>query len=208
MSWLFGKKKEASELPELPPLTDSSMRNPMFPEDKELTIKKEELPELPSLPSFPSSPSGNKITNAVVKQAINDTEENYEISEEDQFPSFRQPEDMKILPPLIQKPLTRELDESPTLPIKPLVKEAKTKEILPSAPSSRIEPIFVRIDKYHESLNSFQEIKKKVLEIENLLKDIKDLKTKEELELTHWEQEIQQAKIKLDNIDKTLFGKV
>ena len=54
----------------------------------------------------------------------------------------------------------------------------------------------------------FEDIKTNILEIENLLKNIKDMKKKEEAELLEWEHEIQQAKTKLDQIDRTIFKKL
>lgn len=187
MSWLFGKKKEdrMSELPELPPLPSL----PDFPESSELPHKPRE--ELQPLPSFPSSITGERISNAAVKHAINNE------------PEFREEEEQHILPEFPREQLTRELDEAKIPAQKILVRETKNR-LLPE----KIEPIYVRIDKYQNSLASFQDIKKRILEIENLLRDIKELKAKEDGELTSWESEIQQTKSKLDSIDKALFGKL
>ena len=72
----------------------------------------------------------------------------------------------------------------------------------------KTEPVFVRIDKYQEALINFQDIKKRILETEDLLKEINEIKTKEEKELQEWEEEIKSAKEKLDKIDESWFGKL
>lgn len=92
------------------------------------------------------------------------------------------------------KQMTREIDE---YEIKPEKTYKKTNE-----------PIYVRIDKYQESHANFLEIKKKILEIQNVLTDIKELKAKEESELAEWEKEIQETKDKLASIDETIFQKL
>ena len=70
------------------------------------------------------------------------------------------------------------------------------------------EPIFVRIDKFEDSLDIFQKVKQKISEIENTLKDIKNLKEQEEQELTSWEKEIQTVKTQIEKIDNELFSKI
>jgi len=184
MAWLFGKKekKEPEELPELPEL-------PPLPRLEENITKK---PNLPSLPSFPSSPIGEKMTSEAVKHAISEPEE----------PEMPMP---RIGGPY--KKMTREITEREmfNLPFqkpafKPLVREIR--------PSIKTEPIFIRIDKYQAATAEFQEIKRKMLEIENLLREIKEIKSREDAELEQWEKEIQSAKEKLDFIDKMIFQKL
>lgn len=135
--------------------------------------------ELPPLPSFPLSPTGERISNEAVKQAI------------------REPEYISGT-----RPRTREIEEEDyefIRPVQPIVREINP---------VKVEPVFVRIDKYKEALTLFNEIKKKVLEIEQLLRNINEIKAREENQLQEWEQEIQEAKAKLDIIDKTIFKKL
>ena len=81
--------------------------------------------------------------------------------------------------PLVREPMAIELAES--FPRKP----SKIKMIKP------IKPIYIRLDKFKQGLESFGEIKSKVQEIEHLLKGVKELREKEEKELGEWEKEIQ-----------------
>jgi len=135
--------------------------------------------DLHQLPSFPSSITGEKISNEAVKHAVRD--------------SFKTEE--------VQMPLTKEIDEeSEYVPKKINVREIKS--------TMKNDPVYVRIDKYQDSLANFQEAKSMLLEIENILRDVKELKAREEQELMVWEQEIQETKAKLDAIDRVIFQKL
>ena len=70
------------------------------------------------------------------------------------------------------------------------------------------EPIFVKIDKFHDALDNFKKIKEKVLEIENELKNINEIKAEEEEELKEWESEIQSIKARMNAIDNSLFSRI
>ena len=184
MVWPFGKdeeKEDIPKLPELPPL-------PNFDTKVDFSPKSDK--KLPALPTFPSSITGEKISNQAVKRAVKEYDED----------SFE------------NKTMTRELEDDdeiiPNFNPHPNYQNNIPQRTMPEKPISRNEPIFIRIDKYQESLANFQEVKTKILEIENMLKEIKEIKTKEEAELQEWEQEIQDAKAKLDRIDKTIFQKL
>jgi len=77
-----------------------------------------------------------------------------------------------------------------------------------STNDERSEPIFVKIDKFHEALENFNKIKEKVLEIENELKKINEIKEQEEEELKEWENEIQSIKARMNVIDNSLFNRI
>jgi len=176
---LFGKKEEKQdEIPKLPELPEL----PPLPDLEPYSPKKEENSELPPLPSFPSSLAGRSMSRVALRPSISNREE----QEEEYIPE-------------IEGPMTREIENKQVL-IKPSVREIR--------PSIKIEPVYVRIDKYQASLANFQEIKKKVLEIGNLLREIRETKNKEEYQLVEWEREIQEAKNKLDSIDRTIFNKL
>jgi len=70
------------------------------------------------------------------------------------------------------------------------------------------EPIFVKIDKFKEALANFEIIKEKLLDIDNLLKKIKETKAKEQEELDSWEKEVEDIKAKAQIIDERLFSKI
>lgn len=157
---------------------DSLAELPELPPMPELPFLARPRTELPALPSFPISQAGEKISREAVKDIVLD------YSPEAEEPAFA------------RKPVTKEIEM-------PGFKEpAKMPNIM------KEEPIFIRIDKYNDSLLKFQEVKKKLLEIENMLNNIKEEKAKEDIQLREWESEIQQAKSKLDFIDKNIFQKL
>lgn len=137
--------------------------------------------ELPPLPSIAFTQTSEKTSNEAVKQLVKEPE--FKEQEMIEFPA--------------QKKLTQEIEPSEFMP-RAIVREIPRK----------VEPVYVRIDKYQESLLSFHEVKKKLLEIENLLKDVKELKDKEERELQDWEEEVKKAKEKLAEIDSALFQRL
>ena len=70
------------------------------------------------------------------------------------------------------------------------------------------EPIFIRIDKFEESLKIFSRVKDKISDIEKLLNETKDLKNKEEEELSSWEEAVQKLKLQIEKVDEDIFSKV
>lgn len=70
------------------------------------------------------------------------------------------------------------------------------------------KPIYIRLDKFKAGLESFEDIKNKITEIEDLLVKIRDIKDKEEKELEEWEREIQVVKARIEQIDNDVFTNV
>jgi hypothetical protein len=70
------------------------------------------------------------------------------------------------------------------------------------------EPIFVRIEKFRESIGHLEGINKKIQELMELMDKIKQTRAKEEDEISKWEKEIIDIKEKLSAIDQKLFNKI
>ena len=70
------------------------------------------------------------------------------------------------------------------------------------------KPIFVKIDKFRESISYLGDIKDKLRSASSLLQNIKEIRQKEDQELQSWERELEGLKIKLEGIDKKLFSDV
>jgi hypothetical protein len=180
---LFGKKekKEAPSIPKLPELPSL----PNFEETNEEETHK--------LPSFPNNNFGEKFSQNTIKNAVtgeNDSEFEMSEPEEMQAPlekikSFRQPREIESGFPQQEKT------------------NSYTKKRVNSA-----EPVFIRLDKFEESLKIFEETKEKIEEIEELLKETKELKDKEEEELSEWASEIQNIKEQIEQVDKDIFSKI
>lgn len=225
------KKEQYLKLPELPrlpelPSLDNSSSYPKLPSTPTLTtttpITKESLPQLPS---FPNNSFGEKFSQNSIKEAVAGKKEVEPEVDANDFVLPSLPEANMMQEPL--KPMrTREVEDysedyvrhefggQKTSPSRVLsealtpVVTRNTHSRLSYTPSKREEPVFIRIDKFEESLKIFEETKIQIEEIEKMMKATKELKTKEEEELMHWENEIQSIKHQVEKVDRDLFSKV
>lgn len=208
------KRAEQEGIPELPEL-------PQLPELPSI----EEL-EKTKLPSFPPSKTGRDISHEMIKSSISERPEPFfqkqiaepiipivstlsapklpktiEIGPETRGPSVMEISDW----PKKFAPAQRTREEMPEIQRSRAISEIKT---FRAEKPKKTGPVFIRIDKFEEAISSFREIKKKVSEIENLLKTVKEVKAKEESELSEWEFELQKIKSKIEGIDKSLFSEL
>lgn len=182
----FNKKKSEEKTPTLPPLP----KLPEFPRISEIGSSR--LPF--QLPSFPDSPIGQKFSQNTIKDAVAGEKE----SEGVQGDEFSR--GIQMRPELPRMPLTLEEDEEiPPLPRKIIRTQSRTK---------KSEPLFIRIDKFEESLEIFEKIKQQVEEIENILTNIKQTKSQEEFELENWEKEMRNIKSQIEKVDNNLFSNI
>lgn len=144
---------------------------------------------LPQLPSFPNSPLGDRFSNNAIKEAVAPEEEKEDFDED--------------LP--TKKSFTQEI-----APFQPVTRRKEIPRGFEEAASRvrKTEPIFIRLDKFEESLHTFKKVKEKVTEIEKMLQQTKRVKEEEEKELEYWETEIQKIKEQVEEIDKEIFSKV
>ncbi len=187
-----GAKKNVSEpkkiqkLPELPDLPDFEEGAPRssFEESKDEK-------QLSQLPRFPTNSLGEKFSQDTIKEAITGEKEGEAFGADE----FGLEKEQMMLQPL------EKLGPRATEPIPPTFREA-------ARTVKAREPIFIRIDKFEESLNSFEKAKQQVSEIEKMLRDVKKIKEEEERELSAWEKEIQTTKHEIERIDQDIFSKV
>lgn len=181
------KKNEIAKLPELPPL-------PELPDFSELESKTEEpseqLEPILQLPSLPSTSLGNKFSRNIIKEAVSGKKE--ERGEADEFAEEMQP----MRKPLVMEESEKEISSYPRVgkPMMPMAKEP--------------EPIFIRIDRFEEGSQTFEEVKNQIFEVEKMFDEVKKIKEKEEKELEMWEDEIKQIKEKIESIDRNIFSKL
>jgi hypothetical protein len=165
---------------------DSLPELPKLPELPDLP-KIDEDEKLPKLPSFPSNQVGEKFSQSAIKEAVTGRKEVMGDEADDFLGKMpKTPEESKV----------KDINEVPS-GFKEAAKLVK-----------KAEPVFIRIDKFEQSLEVFEKAKKKVMEIEKMLKDIKKLKSKEEEELNNWENDIQTTKEQIERVDKELFSKI
>ncbi len=178
---LFKKRQKKNEVPTLPQLSQ-------LPELPEFPTREEYNEELPQLPSFPNGSLGDKFSQNTIKEAVTGRKEVEEVGADE----FAEETPMQMM----RKPLVRE-DSGKEYP--------KFERVMKT---SEAEPIFVRIDKFEEGSKAFEQVKKKISEIEGKFDDIKKVKEEEEKELQFWEEEIKQIKEKIEKIDKNIFSKI
>ena len=138
---------------------------------------------------------GEKFSRETIKNAIWGNEDNEpELMHHELIPrsDFESP----------QKPMSGEKINEKMKRISPMEEMRKNSE------GNVAGPVFVRIDRFEESLRIFRETKEKINEIEKLLEDTKNLKGKEETELSNWENEIQEMKRKIERVNSDIFSKV
>ena len=176
---LFNKKKKKEDI--------SVPQLPSLPELPELPKMEDE--RLPQLPSFPSNQVGERFSQNAIKEAVTGKEVN-EVDADESIGTRMMQE-----PPI---PYTRDIREAQV--------PKKFREAAKLVKKS--EPVFIRIDKFEQSLDVFEKTKKKVMEIEKMLKDVKKLKEEENVELSNWEREIQTTKEQIERVDKELFSKI
>ena len=173
--------------------------------NKEQKQEAPQLPDLPQLPTLPPLSLPDSEFSPIIKQELllprlpgtrefeNGTEESIMTSPKITIPLTRELSSGREV--IESKPRTLEISETP-FPKPPKMREEKA------------EPIFIRIDKYQEAVQAFHEIKAQLNEIETYLKEIRELKQKEERELEEWENQIGAIKARLNNIDQGVFGKL
>ena len=171
------KKKEKGE-EEAPKFPEL----PKLPELPEIKEEKHDEP-VPQLPSFPSGSLGDKFSQNTIKEAVTGKKEEGERADESAE------EEMHMMP----KP---PVSNSAKMPIKNEKKE-------PGKP----EPIFIRIDRFEEGSQVFEQVKKQVTDIEKMFADVAKIKQKEDKELVLWEAELKEIKEKIEKIDENIFSK-
>lgn len=207
---LFGKKdkkeevkKNVSAVPELPELP----KLPELPSMDEFSYGDDS--SLPQLPKFPNNPLGNKYSQNTIKEAVAGVKEDEEDSYAEDFPETEEEVKTGMMQRPLQKPLTREFEDYETgISTKPKSKEVPSNFVSKNYLTRKAEPIFIRIDKFEESMKIFQDIREQISEIENLLKNIRETKSKEEGELASWETEIQQIKNQIEKVNQDIFSRI
>lgn|SRR3972149_4133675 len=193
------KKEEKGDIPRLPEL-------PKLPELPGFDDSK----GLPQLPSFPRNSFGEKFSQNTIKDAVAGWKEGDEEADADEFA----PDEVQMM----QKPARGkfmameaegDVDEDEYRQFQKFERKAlETPSFSSGGPYKGGEPIFVRLDKFEDSLKIFEKIRNQISEIEDVLREIKRIKEQEEKELMFWEQEIQNIKKQIEKVDKDIFSRV
>ena len=192
---MFWNKKKGDEgLPDLPnrgpPKIGDYLRPgpPTLPEEK-----------IHSLPSFPDSPAKRGFSQSAIKAAVYEDEDEFDdLPELPEFPSEEDHEEHPHMPPTETK--VTEMEEWKPKPATIPAAPAQTPR-----PALSNKPIFVRIDKFKSARESLEIVRSKLGDMEELLKEIKEVNSKEEQELSSWDRDIETIKARIHNIDSEVF---
>jgi soluble cytochrome b562 len=209
MVW-FKKKTEEKineDIPRLPELPNSE--DLVFPSKEEFQPIPQDIPEnmpevetreLPMLPDFESEeiPGPNK-TRPIANSAVPLQKSRFAPLQSNMQ---KQPGNMGAMN------ITREI--RPEIKYRPKTFEMSSRVAneFSKPVSKEVEPVYIRLDKFETTVQAFEEIKNKIIEIESVLKKTQEIKQKEEKELEDWEREIQIIKARIDSIDKNVFNKL
>lgn len=168
------------------------------------------LPDLPSLPNAPALPRD--------RMRLPDLPENSPVPETvHQLPAFSEPLTRQgFAQAAIKDAITHsEVEEAESEIVKKEprytileMEESKRATSYKPAVRSRIKeakPLFVRLDKFQSARSTLAEIRTLMTEADELLQHIRDIKTREEQELTAWEKEMQTVRARLTNVMDEIF---
>jgi hypothetical protein len=220
----FSVTPRVSELPELSDL-------PKLPELPSIDDNEYSDEAVPKLPSFPTNSLGIKFSQNIIKEAVSGKKEVAGVFDANDFSEEEDSEIMhKPLKPIREEARDYDEREVMTRSIKPNIREeesttyeggfplmsAKSREI--SSPrggyrekaygAKKVEPVFVRLDKFEEGMNLFEDIKAQIADMEHLIKNTHEIKQKEEEELNSWQNQLQEVKRQIEKVDRDIFSKI
>lgn len=224
MGW-FSKKNS----PEMKTPMGVPPQLPKLPELPDLPpFNKKEKESLHQLPQFPNNSIGEKFSKNTIKEAVSGSRDKYDYPEEEKgdkayADDFELDKERMMRKPQkkLTSPITREIDENEDY--KDNYKKEEDLELEEddlneinfeepkmhtSRKSSKKEPVFIRIDKFEESMKTFEKTKKEIAEIEKMLKDIQKIKDQEEKELESWSNSIVKIKDQVAKVDEDIFSKI
>jgi len=198
-------------LPELPPISDYSQ----VPELPTIYDEKEYMPTQKSpLPKYPNNSFGNKFSQNAIKDAVIGLPGEKEGGDFGRNESFPYPEETGsdwTMPKSLTKQFTKEIDSMP-IPktMKPMVMPVAQEMEIPEAFSKvkKNEPVFIRLDKFEESMHLLNKAKSEINSIERTLNDIRKVKEEEEKELEYWESQINTIKSQIEKVDREIFSRI
>lgn len=204
--------EEDDHLPQLPTFPNNSLGNKFSQNTiKEAVAGKKEEKEVFDAEDFPEQHGG--MMQKPLKKSFSQEFENYQDRQPPKLvkKSFTQNYDENGMSQKTFAEEDEEEEEEERLPPPP--KPTRTREVtqefaVRNYMTKKAEPVFIRIDKFEESMKVFHTIRSQISEIESLIKDTKDLKFKEEQELASWEKEIQKIKNEIEKVDNEIFSRV
>lgn len=207
---MFWQKKEDKGLPDLPPIEPKKF---IIPRDDFEDEDDEEI-EKHALPAFPDSAQQKGFSQTAIKSAVEENEESSDRHESQENRTFKTLEISDS--PMAEKSAAHHIKEFPSFPMPPASQHSisspylsEPETIIQKAPKTgKTGEIFVKLDKFYSAKKSLESAKSKLLEIDELLKKIRENRMREEQELSFWEKEMSNIKIRIKEISEGVFEKV
>lgn len=195
----WSKKKKNRGLPDLPaaPKAIPSMKD--FNHSPPGLSKEKQEEEIHGLPSFPDSPTQKGFSQSAIKDAVSTPDAEEELPKIPAFPEEREHKLIEMEEWKPKKQIEPMKDLQPSLRLAPAPALPPPKRIIEN------KPIFVRLDKFQAARDSLNTVKGQLGEIEELLKNIREVKLREDHELSAWEREIETIKARIDNVNSQIF---
>ncbi len=192
----FKKKENIPRFPEMP----SYQNSPQFPTPKQSMDLQIEDKETPSFPTFPES-KGTFIEKPeefpTYKPAFpSRIQEQIKINIPEEKPLIQPKEELEIpiRKPMFKSTIAESIEEKPVF---------KTKETIRP---SKEDSIFVKVEKYEEARDILENIQEQLEETQRLIEDLSKTKEDEELQLKSYQETVNSIKLKLIEIERTLFS--
>ena len=124
------------------------------------------------------------------------------------LPSLRELPEFPTYYPLERKSIKQAISPPQLLPLPSLPQLPATNynpKTYEPKPSIKREPVFIRIQEYKLALETIQKIKEKIQEAEEIIRNIEQLREKEQYELKNWQNQIIDIREKIMFTEKIIF---
>jgi len=204
------RKKEEKTLPDLPP-SPFDARPGAIPSLEADTEEK-------ALPSFPASETYDRFSEAAIKGAVGEAEEELPEFPEMNTAAVRSntmemeewtPSNMPVQSPTAISPLEEEENLQPEIPSRARRAMPRiVRSAVEQTSSSQLSDVFVKLDKFHLARRTLHDVSSKLEEMDELIKKIRETKLREERELSAWEKDIVHIKSRVKDVNENIFEKV
>ncbi|MCX8159086.1 MAG: hypothetical protein N3D20_02240 [Candidatus Pacearchaeota archaeon] len=155
---------------------------PDLPPLKPTFLSEEPKKEAQPLPSFPDVPLKKGFFQTATKEAVTEKE----------YPTY---------------PDTIPANEETEADIM-IEKAFKSHPDVLSRTKGKLEDVYVKIDRFHSARKALEHARSKIEEMDILLKKIREVRMREEQELSSWEKEVSSVKNKIEEITRNIFDKI
>ena len=190
----WDKKEDKKMLEDIPPLKlpERSVQSSIHEDEED-----EEYSEKHGLPSFPDSPQERGFSQAAIKEAINNNDMEEYNSEY---------ETIKSGPPTNIR--TIEMKEwEPEYKLQDPSKDPLIEKMRSFSQKQKGSEVFIKLQKFTTAKKALIDVESKIDELEKMLKKIREVKMREEQELSAWEREISTIKARIETISENLLDK-